>query len=59
MQIELTKSGKRVSLNDRVAIHLIKAGVARAVMETRLVQAEELEAEKPKRQYRRRDMKAE
>jgi hypothetical protein len=59
MQIELTKNGKRVSLNDRVATYLIKAGVARAVIETRLVQAGEPEAEKPKRQYRRRDMKAE
>ena len=59
MQIELTKNGKLVSLSDRVATHLIRAGVARAVIETRQVKAEEPEAERPKRQYRRRDMKAE
>jgi hypothetical protein len=55
----LTKNGKRAVLSDRVAIHLIRAGVARAVVETREVQAEEPEADRPKRQYRRRDMKAE
>lgn len=59
MQIELTKSGKRVSLKDRVAAHLIKVGLARLVIETRQVVVDEVTPEKPKRQYRRRDMKAE
>lgn len=58
MQIELVKNGKRVCLSDRVAAHLIKAGVARAVIETRVV-AEPEAAPRARRQYRRRDMKAE
>lgn len=55
MQIEFTRNGKRAEVNDRVAAILIAAKLARAVV----AEVETVEAEKPKRQYRRRDMKAE
>ena len=56
MLIELIKSGKRKDVPDKVGAYLVKAKVAREVYETRVVAPE---VEKPKRQYRRRDMKAE
>lgn len=65
MRIEYVANGMRRDVRDSVGETLIARRIARAVYETRQMQpeaAEEAEISprtgKPKRQYRRRDMKA-
>ena len=53
MEIEYVRTGKRGKLPDKLALILIGKGLVRAVL------PEPGSAPKPKRQYRRRDMRPE
>lgn len=64
MLIEYVANGMKREVRDSVGEQLIKRKLARAVMETRAIKAEDTpeiseRTGKPKRRYKRRDMKAE
>lgn len=59
MQIEYRANRSRRVVSDAIGAELVARNIAAEVIETRELKAVEVTTPKPKRQYKRRDMRAE